>query len=444
MLMTEPKLPPGPSTNLLWAKEPSIRKDVLGYFENSVRKYQGISRAAVGPYHYVNISEPEYIERIFTHPDIYVKGRDNKTLRFLLGNGLVTSEGEFWLKQRRLIQPLFHKQRLQTFAQKIEAATSALVKNLEARTGETLNIHSEMTKVTLDIVSQTLMSTEVKGDFKKISDALHIIMEGMMKIIRVPAWIPTPRNLRMRKNRDLLDTTIFKIIEDRRKNKEGFDDLLTMLMEVEDADTRERMTDTQLRDELITIFLAGHETTANALSFALYLLAQHPDVKQKIVDEVQRVIGNNEMTFENLNRLEYTTMVIKESMRLYPPVWGITRDASREDVIGGYRIKKGDSIAMSPYAVHRLEKYWENPLKFDPERFSPERMKNIHRYAWFPFGGGQRFCIGNNFAMMEMQVVLAMVCTKFNFTLAENFKLELQPLVTLRPRNGVMMKLEKI
>jgi cytochrome P450 len=380
---------------------------------------------------------------VFTHPDIYVKGRDNKTLRFLLGNGLVTSEGEFWLKQRRLIQPLFHKQRLQTFAQKIEAATSALIKNLETRTGESLNIHTEMTKVTLDIVSQTLMSTEVKGDFKKISDALHIIMEGMMKIIRVPAWIPTPRNVRMRKNREVLDNTIYKIIEDRRSNKEGFDDLLTMLMEVEDADTRERMTDQQLRDELITIFLAGHETTANALSFALYLLAQHPEVKQKIVDEVQRVIGNNEMTFENLNRLEYTTMVIKESMRLYPPVWGITRDASQEDVIGGYRIKKGDSIAMSPYAVHRLEKYWENPLKFDPERFSPERMKNIHRYAWFPFGGGQRFCIGNNFAMMEMQAVLALVCTKFNFTLAENFKLELQPLVTLRPRNGVMMKLEK-
>ena len=136
-------------------------------------------------------------------------------------------------------------------------------------------------------------------------------------------------------------------------------------------------------------------------------------------------------------------MVLKEAMRLYPPVWGITRDASREDVVGGYRIKKGDSIAMSPYAVHRLEKYWENPLKFDPERFSPERMKNVHRYAWFPFGGGQRFCIGNNFAMMEMQIVLALACTQFNFTLADNFKLELEPLVTLRPKHGVMVKLTK-
>jgi len=441
--MAQAKFPPGPSTNLLWAKEPSIRKDVLGYFHNSVRAYNGISRAKVGPYHYVNISNPEYIERIFTHPEIYEKGRDNRTLRFLLGNGLVTSEGEFWLKQRRLIQPLFHKQRLQSFVQKITESTSAMLKSWDTQTGLVIDIHTEMTKVTLDIVSQTLMSTEVKGDFKKISDALLVVMEGMMKIIKVPAWIPTPLNLKMRKNRALLDATIFKIIEDRRKNKDGFDDLLTMLMEVEDADTRERMTNTQLRDEVITIFLAGHETTANALSFSFYLLAQHPEMKQKIVDEFQRVIGDSEMTFENLSKLEFTTMVIKESMRLYPPVWGITRDASKEDVIGGYRIKKGDSIAMSPYAVHRLEKYWENPLKFDPERFSPERMKNIHRYAWFPFGGGQRFCIGNNFAMMEMQIVLVLACTQFNFTLAENFKLELEPLVTLRPKHGVKMMLTK-
>ena len=441
--MTTAKFPPGPSTNLLWSKEHKIRKDVLGYFHNSVRKYNGISRAKVGPYHYVNVSVPEYIEHIFTHPEIYIKGRDNKTLRFLLGNGLVTSEGEFWLKQRRLIQPLFHKQRLQSFVQKITESTVMMLKNWETKTGVVIDMHTEMTGVTLDIVSQTLMSTEVKGDFKKLNDALLVVMEGMMNFFRLPAWIPSPRNLKMKKNRAVLYDTIAKIIDERRKTKTVHNDLLTMLMEVEDADTRERMTDEQLRDEVITIFLAGHETTANALSYTFFLLAQHPEIKQRIVDEVKRVIGDSEMSFENLSKLEYTTMVIKESMRLYPPVWGITRDAAKEDVIGGYRIKKGDSIAMSPYAVHRLEKYWENPLQFDPERFSPERMKNIHRYAWFPFGGGQRFCIGNNFAMMEMQIVIALACTQFNFSLAENFKLELEPLVTLRPKHGVMMKLEK-
>lgn len=442
--MTKAQFPPGPSTNLLWAKEANFTKDILGYFHNSVRKYEGISRAMVGPYHYVNISEPAYIEHVFTHPDIYIKGRDNKTLRFLLGNGLVTSEGEFWLKQRRLIQPLFHKQRLQTFVQKISEKTLAMLKTWEPRAGQVVDVHNEMTKVTLDIVSQTLMSTEVKGDFKKISDALLVIMEGMMRIFKLPWWIPTPRNIGMRRNRAVLDDTIYKIIDDRRSNNNGYDDLLTMLMEVEDADTKERMTNKQLRDEVITIFLAGHETTANALSFSLYLLAQHPEIKQKINEELQRVIGENEMTYENVMKLEYTGWVIKEAMRLYPPVWGITRDAAREDVVGGYRIKKGDSIAMSPWAVHRHEKYWENPLKFDPERFSPTRIKNVHRYAWFPFGGGQRMCIGNNFAMMEMQIVLVLMCSKFNFSVAENFVLDLEPLVTLRPRHGMMLKLTKV
>ncbi len=442
--MTQAKLPPGPATNLLWDRESNFTKDILGYFQKSVRKYEGISRAAVGPYHYVNISNPAYIEHVFLNPDIYVKGRDNKTLRFLLGNGLVTSEGDFWLKQRRLIQPLFHKQRLQTFVQKIAESTHHMLNNWQAYNGRVIDVHEQMTKVTLDIVSQTLMSTEVKGDFKNISDALLLIMEGMMKIFKLPPWVPTPGNIRMQMKRRILDDTIFKIIDERRKNKGDYNDLLTMLMEVEDADTAERMTNKQLRDEVITIFLAGHETTANALSFALYLLAQHPEVKQKIADETGQVIGSNEITYENVSKLSYTMMVIKEAMRLYPPVWGITRDAAKEDIIGGYRIKKGDSIAMSPYAVHRLEKYWENPLKFDPERFSPERMKGIHRYAWFPFGGGQRLCIGNNFALMEMQIVLALMCSQFNFTVAEGFKVELEPLVTLRPKNGMMLKLEKV
>ncbi len=442
--MAQAQLPPGPKTNLLWSREANFVKDILGYFHNSVRKYEGISRAAVGPYHYVNLSDPAYIEHVFLNPDIYVKGRDNKTLRFLLGNGLVTSEGEFWLKQRRLIQPLFHKQRLQSFVQKIADSTRTMLNNWDAYDGKVVDVHTEMTGVTLDIVSQTLMSTEVKGDFKKISDSLLVVMEGMMRIIKLPFWVPTPTNMRMQLNRGVLNDTIFKIIEERRANKAGYNDLLTMLMEVEDADTAERMTNKQLRDELITIFLAGHETTANALSFAFYLLAQHPEMKQRIADEVKQVIGDGEMNYENVAQLKFTMMVIKEAMRLYPPVWGITRDAAKEDTIGGYRIKKGDSIVVSPWAVHRLEKYWENPLKFDPERFSPERMKNVHRYAWFPFGGGQRFCIGNNFALMEMQIILAMACSKFDFTIAEGFKVQLEPLVTLRPKNGMMLKLQKV
>lgn len=437
------KFPPGPTTNLLWNKEANVRKDILGYFTRSIRQYDGLSRAMVGPYHYYHVTDPDFIERVFLNPDIYIKGRDNRNLRFLLGNGLVTSSGTFWLKQRRLIQPLFHKQRLQGFVDKISETTDKMIAGLTARNGQVLDMHTEMTGVTLDIVSQTLMSTEVKGDFKILSDALIVVMEGMMTMIKMPWWLPTPRNVRMKQKRALLDATIYKIINERRGNHEGYNDLLSMLMEVEDADTAERMTNQQLRDEVITIFLAGHETTANALSFALYLLAQHPDAKQKIADEVKQVIGTGPITYENVMKLEYTTMVIKEAMRLYPPVWGITRDAAEEDVLGGYRIKKGDSIVVSPYAVQRYDKYWPEPLAFKPERFAPENLKNIHRYAWFPFGGGQRFCIGNNFAMMEMQIILAKLCTGFNFTLAPGYELQLQPLITLRPRNGVLLQIEK-
>ncbi|MCW5906775.1 MAG: cytochrome P450 [Chitinophagales bacterium] len=445
MNTASPKLPPGPKHNLLLSREENIRNDILGYFHKSVRKYNGISRARLGPFYYVSVSNPAYIEHIFLNRDIYVKGRDNRNLKFLLGNGLLTNEGEFWLKQRRLMQPLFHKQRLQGFVTKIEACTNAMLNSWRGKENTATDLHSEMTKVTLEIVSQTLMSTKVQGNFKLLSDALHIVMEGMLKrtrsFLRLPYWLPLPHYLRMKRARKMLDSTIYNIIEGRRKSSEKFNDLLTMLMEVEDADTAERMTDTQLRDEVITIYLAGHETTANALAFTFYLLAKHPEIKQRIDAEVQTVLNQKEFTYDLLQRLEFTTNVIKESMRLFPPAWGVLREAAADDVIDGYLIKKGDSIVLSPYAVQRMEKYWDEPLKFDPDRFLPERIKHVHKYAYFPFGGGQRLCIGNNFAMMEMQIIVALACKHFNFTLAGNFALELEPLITLRPKHGVPVML---
>jgi len=303
-------------------------------------------------------------------------------------------------------------------------------------------------KVTLDIVSNTLMSTGVTGNFKMVSEAVRIIMEGMLHrtrtLLRLPYWMPLPRHIRMRHYRSLLDNTIYDIIDERRQSNEQYDDLLTMLMEVRDADTAERMTDDQLRDELITIYLAGHETTANALTFTFYLLAKHPEVKSRVVNEVESNWTGGNFNFESLNRLEYTTRVIKESMRLYPPAWGILREVGEDDEIDGWLLKKGDSVVLSPYAVQRLERYWEEPEAFDPDRFLPERMASRPKYSYFPFGGGQRLCIGNNFAMMEMQVILALLCPRFDFILPENFKMELEPLVTLRPKNGLPVRLERV
>ncbi len=444
---TNAKLPPGPKGNLLLNKNINLRNDILGFMHRSVREYNGISRSKLGFNYYVNISNPDYVEHIFQHRDIYVKGRDNKNLKFLLGNGLLTSENEFWMKQRRLIQPIFHKQRLQGFIRKIIDSTQVMMKDWELRTGTVADMHSEMTNLTLEVVSQTLMSTEVRGDFRKLSDALEHVMKGMIgrtnSFLRLPYWFPLPNNIAMNKNRQLLNETVSKIISERRNSKAHFDDLLSMLLEVEDADTKERMSDEQIRDEVITIFLAGHETTANALAFTFYLLAKHPEAKERISREVETVFDKGEINYEALSRLEYTTMVIKESMRLFPPAWAITREVAKDDIIDGYLLKKGDSIVMSPYAIQRLEKYWDEPEKFQPERFASDKLKQIHRYAYFPFGGGARLCIGNNFAMMEMQIILALACSKFNFTLPENFHFELEALVTLRPKNGVEIKIER-
>lgn len=443
--MNQTQLPPGPKGNLLLSKSFDIRHGILQYFEQDVKKYPKISRAKLGPFWYVNVSEPDYIEHIFTNRDIYIKGRDNDNLKFLLGNGLLTNKGDFWMKQRRLMQPIFHKQRLQGFVQKISECTNTMLR--EWKEQERIDIHAAMTKVTLDIVGQTLMSANVSGDFKKVSDAVGVVMEGMIartrSFVRLPYWLPTQRNLAMKRNRAILDDTIYSIINNRRSDTKQYDDLLTMLLEVEDADTAERMTDDQLRDEVITIFLAGHETTANALAFAFYLLAKHPEARERIANEIKTVVGDSELTYEQLNKLEYTTMVVKEAMRLYPPAWGIIRQAAKDDVIDGYKITKGDTLVLSPYAVQRNERIWPQPEQFDPERFSAERGKAIHRYAYFPFGGGARLCIGNNFAMMEMQIIVALICSNYGFKLPTNYNLELEPLVTLRPKGELPLLLQK-
>lgn len=444
--MAQAQLPPGPKGNVLLNKNFDLKNGLLEYLEQDVKNYPKISRGKVGPFWYVNVSEPDYIEHIFTNREIYIKGRDNDNLKFLLGNGLLTNKGDFWMKQRRLMQPIFHKQRLQGFVQKISESTNNMLREWEG--SKQVDVHAAMTKVTLDIVGQTLMSANLSGDFKKVSDAVGVVMEGMIartrSFVRLPYWLPTQRNIAMKKNRAVLDETIRDIINSRRADTKQYDDLLTMLLEVEDADTAERMTDDQLRDEVITIFLAGHETTANALAFTFYLLARHPEARERIAKEVKDVIGDNELSYEQLNKLEYTTMVIKEAMRLYPPAWGIVRQAAQDDVIGDFKITKGDTIVLSPYAVQRSERIWPEPTKFDPERFSAERGKAIHRYAWFPFGGGARLCIGNNFAMMEMQIIVALLCSKYKLTLPDNFKLELEPLVTLRPKGELPLLIEKV
>ncbi|CAK9250861.1 unnamed protein product [Sphagnum jensenii] len=441
--MNKAKLPPGPGGNVLFSSAiKELRTNVLGLIEKQKSQFSDISRIMIGPYYYINIYKPEFIEQIFGDSVLFSKGRENANLKFLLGNGLLTNEGDFWMKQRRLIQPVFHKRRLAGFVQQIIACTGRMMDSWEAQGDGRMDIHAEMTQVTLGIVSQTLLSTDASGDFMNINDALVFLMKGLstetVRLVRLPYWVPTPYNVQMKKNRAILDKQIYDIIAERRRAGTKHDDLLTMLMEVEDADTAERMTDGQLRDEVITIFLAGHETTANAMSFALYLMAAHPEAARRIAQEVREVKPDQgELTYDDLMKLDYTTRVVKEAMRLYPPAWIIGREATKETVLGDYLIRKGDTLMMFPYLTHRDARYWEDPLTFDPDKFLPERMKDRPRYAYFPFGGGARLCIGNNFAMMEMQIILALICSRFEFSIPEGYKPDIEALVTLRPKGAL-------
>lgn len=440
-------LPPGPKGNLIFTERKALKNDVVGLLQRTITKYPGVSRLKIGPMNIVIVSKPEYIERVFTDTEYFSKGKENFKMRFLLGLGLLTNEGQFWLKQRRLMQPLFHKQRLQGFVQSITQCTAEMLSDWDSRKATQLDIHEEMTKVTLGIVSRTLMSTDASGEFKKVSDALEMLMKGLTRrnrgIIAFPYWVPTPMNIQMKGNRKLLWDAMYNMIAARRASTQKFDDLLTMLMEVEDADTAERMTDEQLKDELITMFLAGHETTANAMSFAFYLLAKNPEARQRVAQEYTALATEGVMDYQDLGKLDYTTRVVKEAMRLYPPAWGILREALHDTIIGGYRIKKGDSLVVAPYAMHRDPLYWDSPEKFDPDRFLPENIKQQHKYTYFPFGGGARMCIGTNFAMMEMQILLGLVASRYSFGLVNDTQLELEPLITLRPKNGLVLGIER-
>jgi len=439
--------PPGPKGNLVFNPPVNLRNRTHHFIEWMAENYGGISRAKGGPFHFVFLAKPEYVEHLFLTRDVYVKMNEGSALKYLLGNGLLTSDGEFWLKQRRLMQPLFHKQRLQGFVQKIADATNSMMDEWEIKDLKVPDFYREMNQLTLDIVGRTLLSTDLKGDFVRVNHALTAVLESINKkrgrVTRMPEWIPLPSHIRLARNRKVLEETIAEIISNRRKDTRHFDDLLSMLLEVEDVDTKERMTDKQLRDEVLTIFIAGHETTANALAFTFYLLAKHPDIKKRVQQEVAEVLTGAELTYDLLNKLKYTTMVIKESMRLYPPAWVTVREACNDDVIDGYQIKKHDKVVVSPYVMQRSKNYWTDPDIFDPERFNATNIKTIPKFAYFPFGGGARLCIGNNFAMMEMQLVVAFMCNKFDFKLPEGFEVETQPFITLRPKDGVPLSFVK-
>jgi cytochrome P450 len=404
----------------------------------------------MGPLRYLFVNDPDGARRVLVdNSKNYPKSRSYEGLKLVLGEGLLTSEGDFWRRQRRLAQPGFHKERLASFAQAMVADTTAMLERWRGMAeGVPFDVHHEMMRLTLRIVNRTLFSTDTDQDAAGVGTAIPIairyVNDYAEALIRVPPWLPTPKNLRFRKAQRTLDALVFKIIDERRRSRKEASDLLSMLMSAEDEKTREQMTDRQLRDEVMTMFLAGHETTANALTWAFYLLSRYPAAARRLRREVAEVLSGRTPTIEDLPRLAFTRAVVEETLRLYPPAWIIERQAAAADEIGGYHVPRGTIVAISMYTLHRHARYWENPEGFDPDRFCADSPPERPKFVYMPFGGGPRLCIGNAFAMMEAQIILAMVANAYALDLVSGFPVEPEPSVTLRPANGVLVTRKQI
>jgi cytochrome P450 len=442
-LPTPAKLPPGPSSKSWTGTFKEYSRDPLGYLQKLSTEYGDIVTMRYYNLRFYLVNHPDFIEEVLvTHNRKFIKGRVLRANKRLFGNGLLTSEGDFWLRQRRLAQPAFHRGRVTSYADTMVRYTERLIAGWKS--GEECNVHAEMMRLTLQIVAKTLFDADVEGDAARVGIALEAIMElnsDFRKLMLTPSWLPIPRNIRAAAATRRLDQIIFRFIAQRRANPVDKGDLLSMLLAAQDDDGTQ-MTDQQLRDEVITIFLAGHETTANALSWTWLLLSQNPVAEAKLHTELDAVLGGRSPRLDDLPNLRYVGHVITESMRLYPPAWGMARLAIEDVEIGGYPIPKGCGVSLAQWIVHRDPRWFDAPNEFQPERWEGDLMKRLPRFAYFPFGGGPRQCIGSNFALMEATLLLAAIAQKFRVRVVPHQEIVPMPTITLRPRNGIRAVLE--
>ncbi|HWP42122.1 MAG TPA: cytochrome P450 [Blastocatellia bacterium] len=439
--------PPGPKGKPVVGSLPEFRRDPLNFLLGLAREHGDVALFKLGPQEVYFINHPDYIRDVLvTHNRNFIKSRGLQMAKRFLGEGLLTSEGEFHRRQRRLAQPAFHRQRINQYA--------AAMVDYAARTRDrwqdktTLDISQEMMRLTLAIVGKTLFDADVESEAKEIGRALSDIMKLFNRITmpfpNLLNKLPLPSNFRFLRASRRLDQTIYRIIDQRRASGEDRGDLLSMLLLAQDDEgDRSGMTDRQLRDEAMTIFLAGHETTANALTWIWYLLSQHPEVEAKLHREIDETLEGRLPASDDVPRLRYVDMVFAESMRLYPPAWVMGRQVLSDYPIGKYIAKSGAIILMSPYVMHRDARFYPNPSLFDPERWTPEARAERPKFTYFPFGGGPRVCIGEQFAWMESILVIATLAQRWRFRLAPGFRAEPKPMITLRQRYGMQMQLER-
>jgi len=446
--MMNAHFPPGPQGTALLGSTRELVHDRLSFLEQVALTYGDIAHFRIGrALHVYLLNNPDYIQQVLVgQADKFEKAPGFKqNSRALIGEGILTSEGEFHRRQRKLVQPAFHHGRVASYA--VTMVDYAETSMSHWQTDHVYDIHHEMMELTRNIVAKTLFNADVSNKGDAIADAITVglqtINERSAGGIHFPDWLPTRRNRKRHESIQTLDNMLTEIIEEHRTQGDQGDLMSMLLMSVDDEDGGQ-MTNRQARDEAMTLFIAGHETTANALAWTWYLLAQHPEVEAKLLHELETALAGRKPTFKDLAELPYTDMIIKEAMRLYPPAWMLNVREAMEDVtIGGYSIAKGSYIMMMPYAMHHNPRYYHDPEAFIPERWTPEFEKSLPRYAYYPFGGGARVCIGQSFAMMEARLVLATIAQSWHMALVPNQHIVAEPVVTLRPRGGIKMLLTR-
>jgi cytochrome P450 len=443
------RFPPGLKLNLpLYLSRRFFRVgNPILLFEHLLATYGRMAYYRVGPSHIVLVNEPDFIREILVvQPQNFIKERTQKRMRILLGEGLITSDGEVHKRQRRIAAPAFHRQRIQAYGSMMVDRAAAMRDRW--RPGVELDASTEMMSLSLQIVARTLFAQEVTPDIESINHEVNVIMKLYNFLIALPRaedymHLPIPGLMRFRRARRKLDEVVHRMIADHRASGVDSGDLLSMLIGSRDDEDNTSMTDEQLRDEVLTIFLAGYETVANVLSWTWMLLAQNPEAETKLHAELDEVLEGRLPTLDDLPRLRYTEMVVAESMRLYPPAWAMGRQATTDVHIGPYHLPAGTYFFFSQYLIQRDPQHFPDPLHFEPERFTPERKAGRSKFVYFPFGAGSRQCIGEAFAWMEAVLSLATLAQRWRLRLVPDQKLEIQPKITLRPKYGIRMIAER-
>ena len=444
--MTKARTAPGPRGDMFLGSTLDFKDRPLRFLKYVADSYGDVSRFRIGPAYWYLITHPEDVQAVMTtRAKIFLKPKIAKRLwQKFLGDGLLTTEGDTWKRHHKLVLPAFHRERIMGYADTMVDYTHAMLDGWEE--GAEVDIDDEFVGLTLRIVAKTLFDADVADGAEAVGRAMHILNKEMLEHIHmpvpVPSWWPSARNKRKMAAIADIEAIVWKVIDERRASGEDRGDLLSMLLMTRD-ESGEGLSDKEIRDQLMTFFFAGHETTAHAMSWAWYLLAKHPEVAQRIQDDLRRVTGGERLSAAHLRDLPYLSWTVDESLRFLPSVWVFIKEPTEDTEIRGFHIPKGAPVLISPYVTHHDPRWFKSPETFDPERFSPERKDEIPRGAYFPFSGGQRICLGKNFALMEMRLILGSMLQRMQPRVSERYELAAKAELSLHPDGPLPVQVER-